>query len=295
MNVQKIFESDSIANYTPVGVIDGRLIVSGLVKKGTRTLPVPGYIEDGKFVEVKHSVSGTVTAVGVCGDKIICSVVAPRKPQGGVLLTLDGLSTPFVFPQGKGVNIFPAWSNGSDILGRVMGPDQAVKTGIWDASGKLVDVKEGNFIGKIGDQLIPFEYQDVNLPEGYSLPNARVVSGDAIGGAAYLNDKRTGANTNSWVQVPSTGKFAFLMPPPQPDARFGVQRVTKDGVFAFGLWYTVNGTEQAGMACNTDNLQWSNVSDLLGAGLDTGSLVIDGDVIYGRASDGLYKVEAWRS
>lgn len=293
MNVQKIFESDSIANYTPVGVINGRLIVSGLAKKGQRLMPVPGYIEDGKFVEVKHSVSGTVTAVGICGDKIICSLIAPRKPQGGVLLTLDGLSTPFAFPQGKGINIFPVWSNGSDILGRVMGPDQAIKTGLWDANGNLLGVEEGNFIGKIGDQLIPFEYPVANLPEGYSLPNARVVSGDAIGGAAYLNGKRTGANTNSWVQVPSTGKFAFLVPPPQPDARFGVQRVTKDGVFAFGLWYTVGG-EQAGMACNTDTLQWSNVSDLLGAGLDTGSLVIDGDVVYGRAADGLYKVQGWR-
>jgi hypothetical protein len=93
--------------------------------------------------------------------------------------------------------------------------------------------------------------------------------------------------------VPSTGKFAFLVPPPQPEARFGVQRVTTDGVFAFGLWYTVGG-EQAGMACNTDTLQWSNVSDLLGAGLDTGSLVIDGDVVYGREVDGLYKAEGWR-
>ena len=290
-NVTKILDSQNIATITPTCVVGGTLVVGLLAKKKTKVVPVPALVVDGECVEIPTGINGNVSPVAAINGKIVCTVVLPRKPQGGIVLATDGSSVPLEMPKGKGVNIFPFWANSEVILGRVLGPDGIQKTGVWAEDGSLVEVLEGTFIGKVGGQFINYEFAPSALPEGYSLPVARVVNGNAVGGAMFLNDKRSTVNTNSWVAFPETGATSFLNTDGQPFSRFAVQRVSSTGDLTFGLGFNPNGPDQWGLVYETASATFKTLEDAYGVALDTGSLVLDGNVIYGRAADGLYKVE----
>ena len=293
MNFELILASDNVASITPAYAIAGTLYVSSVVRKGNATKVVPAVVVDGGLKQIPFGVSNAnVSPVGGFAYGLVCTVVVPRKPQTGCIMSFDGTDVIMLeIPVGKCVNVFPFWVNHDCIMGKIMDTSNEAKTGVWDIYGKLVNVLDGTYIGKIGKEFVKSDIAIDYLPYGYSLPLARSINGSALIGTMFLNGKRTNANSNSWVCV--DGKYEFIIPTEQPFTRFIGQRVDSTGRFVFGLAFNPDSTEQWDVVYDVKFGQFRTLQEALGVALNSATLVIDGNVIYGRGMDGLYKVEGW--
>lgn len=293
MSFELILASDSVATITPACVVGGQLYVSSVVRKGSSTKVVPAVVVDGGLKQIPYGVaSANVSPVANCDSRLVCTVVVPRKPQTGCIMSASGSEvTMLEMPVGRGVNVFPFWANHACVMGKIMDTSSEVHTGVWDINGKLVKVLDGAYVGKIGDEFISSDVHIDQLPYGYSLPLARVVNGSAVIGTMFLNEKRTNANSNSWVCV--DGKYEFIIPVNQPFTRFVGQRVDATGRFVFGLAFNPDTTEQWDVVYDIQSGQFRTLEEAFGVALNAATLVLDGNVVYGRGVDGLYKVESW--
>lgn len=293
MSFELILASDSVTTITPACVVGGQLFVSSVVRKGNATKVVPAIVVDGGLKQIPYGVaSANVSPVANCDSRLVCTVVVPRKPQAGCLLSVFGTEVDMLeMPVGRGVNVFPFWANHACIMGKIMDTSSEVHTGVWDVNGKMVKVLDGAYVGKVGNEFISSDVHIDQLPYGYSLPMARVVNGSAVAGTMFLNGKRTNANSNSWVCV--DGKYEFIIPVNQEFTRFVVQRVDATGRFVFGLAFNPETTSQWDVVYDVESGQFRTLEEAFGVALNAGTLVLDGNVVYGRGVDGLYKVEGW--
>lgn len=290
MTMTQIYASTDIASTTPVCAIDGTLYCNTLVAKGNRRIPAIAAVVDGKLDIVETSIKGNLSLVGKVGDNLLCGLAAPGKPQIVIVIDRDGNELARLTKGNQ--SVFASWSSDAEILAMLMGRDQSKAWAIYNPQGVIQQTLSQQYVGRAAGSLVPAEIQ-IDCAEGYSMPLARFVVGDLVLGAMFAAEKRTTANTCSWIMDYRDGSLEYLIPDGFADCdRFSANRATADGEWVFGLGFRE--AHQLGLAWS--RLEgWSTIEDLLGSNLDFGSLVIDGDVIYGRASDGLYKVEGWRS
>lgn len=293
MSFELILASDSVATITPAYALAGTLFVSSVVRKGNATKVVPAVVVDGGLKQIPYGVSSAnVSPVAGFSGGLVCTVVVPRKPQTGCIMSFDGSEvTMLEMPVGKGVNVFPFWANHACIMGKIMDTSNEVKTGVWDVNSKLVKVLDGAYVGKVGNEFVKSDIEIDELPYGYSLPLARVVNGRDVAGTMFLNEKRTNSNSNSWICV--DGKYEFIIPTDQEFTRFVVQRIDPTGRFVFGLGFIPENTSQWDVVYDVVAGTFRTVEEALGVALNPSTLVFEAGVVYGRGVDGLYKVESW--
>ena len=287
--VTRILETADIAQLSLVGKV-GDFLVANQLRNGNKVVKIGQDSIEPFNVPVRQ----TFTAGTVTKDNVVCSVLQPAKPQFGVLLSMDGAVVKLDPVNVKKAAVIPFWSDGVEIYATVADGTVTKRTGVYDASGKLKQVVDAQLVGKHNDVPVKFE-ASIDCPDGFSLPVASRASGNVTIGQMYLNDKRSGANACSWAKV---GERDIWMVPNGALGcdRFVAKSYTSDGEWVFGLAYqSIAETPfQVNAAFNTVNGTWHSLVDLFGVDLSFADLVVDGDAVYGRASDGIYKVEGWK-
>lgn len=287
--ITRIFETPNVAQLSLVGKI-GDFLIANQFHNGNKVVKIGQDSIEPFNVPVRQTfTAGTATKANV-----VCSVLQPAKPQFGVLLSTDGAVVKLDPVNVKKAAVIPFWSDGVEIYATVADGTVTKRTGVYDASGKLKQVVDAQLVGKHNDVPVKFE-TSIDCPDGFSLPVATRASGNVTIGLMYLSDKRSGVSACSWAKVGE--RDVWMVPNGALGCdRFVAKSYTSDGEWVFGLAYQSNAETpfQVNAAFNTVNGTWHSLADLFGVDLSFADIIVDGDAVYGRASDGIYKVEGWK-
>lgn len=295
-NVSLFLETPSPGAFSIGFALNDNAVACGLTetKKGKVTV-VPVIVGANEVVPVKVPLAGYIKPVALLGDKWVCTLVAPRKPQTGILFDpVTGECTLLEAVQGKGYNQFPFWAE-HVVLGQIISPAGTKDTGVWGIDGKLITVLGGVFVGEANDQYVPFD-ASVDCPAPFSAPVSARVSRSNVAGHMYVDGKRSSANSCGWVKrangvtvyADPTGKFADA-------TRFGITAISPDGRWLFGLAYNPATSGQYSVAFDSETGVFHAQKDLLG--IELSQIVFSDNAVFGigQLDDkvGIYKVEGW--
>lgn len=294
-NVTLILETPNPGAYSIASALNDNAVLCGFTetKKGKTT--VAPVIVGSDVVPVKAGVTGFVKPVTTFGDKWVCTVVAPRKPQTGILF--DPVTSEYTFleaPAGKGINLFPFWAE-DVLLGQILDGTSNKRTGVWGIDGKLIEVLDGVFIGKANGQYVPFD-ASVDCPAPFAAPTSARVSRSNVAGHMYVDGKRTTANSCAWVQR-ANGVTVFANPAGVfGDAtRFGITAISPDGRWIFGLAFNPDAVGQYSVAFDSETGTFYDQKTVFGVELS--QIVFSDNAAFGIGTVddkvGVCRVEGW--